>query len=156
MIVTYSPSDTVFSLGESYLVGWNSIAIAPNSNTFSPAMGIRGKHSRVATYDTSATVTLSLPQGSEWNDILSKILLLDQKNGTGRCEIQMKNNTSGVSFASTEAFIVGYSPIVYTNNMATREWKISCLSTSTINSAGDLISFSGLIDAAIGEIISLV
>lgn len=154
-IATYSPKDTLFTICDSHLVGWNSITIAPNTSAFNPVMGIRGKHSRIKSLDSSAIVTLSLPQASEWNDILSQIVILDSTKGTGRLEIQLKNSTNGIQFSSTEAFIVNYSPLVYSGTMNYREWKIHCLSTTTFSSQGEALSLSALLNSAVSGLTSL-
>lgn len=155
MITTYSPKDTIFSIGGSYVVGWNSISITPNTDAFTPVMGIRGKNSRIQSPNSAATIILSLPQASEWNDILSQVVLQDSIKATGRLNLQLNNSTSGIQFASTEAFVVGYPALVYSGTMNYREWKIYCLSTSTYTGSGEVASLSALISSAVSGLTNL-
>ena len=57
---TYSPTDVKLVIGGYTIVGWDNVTIARRSQGFITIPGIRGKHTRVPSGDTSATITLVL------------------------------------------------------------------------------------------------
>lgn len=150
-IVTYNPKDVLFTLGGSYITGWNSFTIS-REPSFLLRKGIRGKHTRIRTYDTSAMITISLPQTSEWNDIFSSIVTNDIASATGRCEITLKDLSGSSFFESREAYIVGFAEVSFDSTIATRNWTIQCLSTTTYNVGGNSKATTQLFDSAVAQL----
>ena len=95
-VTTYSPQDVKLVIGGYTIVGWDSITISRLQETFKVIRGIRGKHTRASSGDTSATLTVSLVQTSPSNSFLTEIHRLDEERGTGRLELTLKDN-SGTS-----------------------------------------------------------
>lgn len=146
-VTTYDPSAVYLSMGESILVGWNSIAINRDSFPILTVKGIRGKHTRTLSYDTSATVRISLPSGSEWNSIFSALLTADLKNGTSRCELMLKDTGGTSLFKSSEAFVTNYADVIFDNNLSERLWIIQCLSTDVYNVGNTTTPAGSLLDS---------
>lgn len=151
-IVTYSPQDVLLTMGGAYVTGWNTLSITRDSNAFRKIAGIRGKHTRTRTYDSSATITLGIPQSSEWNDILSNIVTNDIVSGSQRIEVQLKDASGSSLFSSIEAYVIGYPDVTYDIGVNTRTWTIQCLSTSTYNVGGNSKPTTKLLDSAVSGI----
>lgn len=154
-ITTYDPESVILTLGEAYLVGWNTISIARSKPVSTKYEGIRGKHSRVITYDNSVAVKLTLPMSNYWNDYFSQIVAMDYLYATGRCELQIKDNSGSTLFKSSEAFVTSYADITFDNTISDRVWTIQCLSTDVMNVGGSTKPTSSLLDSITSGISSL-
>jgi len=128
---TYSPSDVKVDIGGYVLAGWDNITLAPTMAGFTPVRGIRGKHTRVQSLDTSATLTITLIQTSPSNDVLSRIHELDRERGTGRISLTLKDFSGRTVVSSSEAYVVSYPEVVFSGGFEYRAWTIFCQSTTT-------------------------
>ena len=63
-VYTYSPSEVQLTFGGYTVTGWQSISITRSVDAFKPVRGIRGKHTRVRSIDTSCTITVTILQTS--------------------------------------------------------------------------------------------
>lgn len=147
MITTYDPEGVFFTLGEQILVGWNSISIARTRPVFNTIYGIRGKHTRTISYDTSAVMKLTLPFSSEWNSYLSDIVTKDIDLGTGRCEINLKDTGGTSLFVTDQAFVTSYADVVFDATITERVWTIQCLTTTIYKVGGTTSPTSSILDA---------
>lgn len=136
-VYTYSPKDVVFILGGYALSGWGSIRISRNSQVYTQVRGIRGKNTRYRNTDTSATITVSILQTEEANDILSEIVDIDRELGTGRIALTIKDGSGTAVISSSEAFIAGYPEVVYSGGFEYRSWTILCNTTSRFEVNGN-------------------
>lgn len=146
-VTTYDPSSVFFTLGESILVGWSSIASARNKLPFNKIEGIRGKHTRTLNYDTSAIIRISLPFSSEWNSIFSEIVTQDLAYATARCEVMLKDTSGTTLVKSSEAYITNYADITFDNSISERVWTIQCMSTDVYTVGGTTSPTSSILDA---------
>lgn len=137
---SYAPKDVMFIVGGYALTGWGSIRISRNSQVFTQVRGIRGKNTRYRNTDTSATITVSILQTEEANDILSNIVDLDSAYGTGRIALTIKDNSGNSIISSSEAFVAGYPEVVYSDGFEYRNWTIICNSTSTFDVKGNTVA----------------
>ena len=151
-IKTFNPADVMFSLGGATIVGWNSISIKRDSPPFTVKKGIRGKHTRIRSYDTSATITISLPQISDWNDVFSSIVTQDTESATGRCEIMLQDYSGSSLFSSTQAYVVDYAETTFDSSIQARAWTIQCLTTDNYFVGGASSPSTNLFDSAIRNI----
>ena len=149
---TYSPSEVILTIGGYQITGWESITIARRVDGFVPVFGIRGKHTRIPTNDTSSFITLPVLQTSQSNEVLSTIHGLDLIEGTGRLAILLKDNSGASVFSSNEAYIVGYPETVFSGTFEYRNWSILCQTTDTFivggNSRPSSSVFDGVFNAA--------
>lgn len=134
---TYAPKDVSFIVGGYALSGWASIRISRNSQVYTQVRGIRGKNTRYRNTDTSATLTVSILQTEEANDILSQIVERDRELGTGRIALTIKDGSGSAVISSSEAFIAGYPEVVYSGGFEYRNWTILCNSTSRFDVYGN-------------------
>lgn len=134
---TYSPKDVILTLSGYQFTGWETITISRSVKGFNTIRGIRGKNTRVRNTDTSATITLSLLQSSQGNDVLSSIHEQDLAFGTGRIVLMLKDNSGRSVFSSNEAFITGFPSSTFSGQFEYRSWEIFAQSTSTYTVGGN-------------------
>lgn len=146
-ITTYGPEKVYLTFGESILTGWNSISIARDSFPILTVKGIRGKHTRTISYDTSATVRLSLPAGSVWNSTFSSFLSGDIINGTARVDLMLKDTGGTSLFKSSQAFVTNFADVVFDNTLSERVWIIQCLTTETYEVGNTTTPAGSLLDS---------
>jgi hypothetical protein len=153
---TYSASDVILTIGGYQITGWESITIARRVDGFVPVFGIRGKHTRIPTNDTSSFITLPILQTSQSNEVLSTIHGLDLIEGTGRLAILLKDNSGASVFSSNEAYIVGYPETVFSGTFEYRNWSILCQTTDTFIVGGNAKGTSSIFDSALSAVSSLL
>ena len=146
-VATYSPSDVVVTFGGYILEDWESITVERSLPSHKIITGIRGKNSRNAVKNTSATVTVELAQTSLANYIFQKIVELDEATGNGRISITIKDTLGGEVFYSDDTFIEAPASRTYSADISTRTWKMNCLS-STYNTSEESVSLSSIFDLA--------
>lgn len=139
-VYSYAPKDVSFIIGGYALTGWGSIRVSRNSQVYAQVRGIRGKNTRYRNTDTSATITISILQTEEANDILSQIVEKDRELGTGRIALTIKDNSGNAVISSSEAFIAGYPEVVYSGGFEYRNWTILCNSTSRFDVNGNTVA----------------
>lgn len=130
-VLTYSPDLVQLIFGGYSVNGWNQITIQRNSEFVKQIRGIRGKHAKEITKDTSCTILLRVPQSSEVNTILGKILDLEEiSQGKVRLEILLKDTGGEAAFMSLECYIGGWPNITYGSELNEVEWKFLCDSSA--------------------------
>lgn len=149
---TYSPSNVQLVIGGYSIAGWDNITIERRAQSFIPVYGIRNKHTRVPSGDTSATLTVSLIQTSPTNDVFSAILDMDVAQGTGRIDLTLKDKSGRSVFASSEAYITGYPSTTYSGDFEYRTWTIFCQTTSTYVVGGNTKPENSLVDSIVNGI----
>jgi len=153
---TYSPKDVILTIGGYQLTGWQSISITRSAKSFTVIRGIRGKNTRIPNKDFSATITISLLQTSQSNDVLSTILIADEENGTARIALTLKDNSGRGVFSSNEAYITGFPAVVYSGQFEYRNWEFFAQTTNTYTLGGNAKSTTGLVNDAISGIGNLI
>ena len=148
-VYTYTPSDVYLIFAGYTAIGWDKITIERSSPVFRHIQGIRGKHTRVRDDDTSCTITLSVMQTSPANEYLSEILALDNKNGTGRMEVSLKDTSGNSKFYSVEAYITGYPSTSFSEDIEYRSWTIFCQTTEYFHVGGNEKPSGSLIKEAL-------
>lgn len=129
-VQTYSPSEVVFTLAGTTISGWDRITIKRSAPSFKMVRGIRNRHTRVRNKDTSATIEIELLGTSSSNDLLTAIVEKDEKFGTGRIELMIKDTLGTFNFNSIEGYITGYADMSFGGDVGTRTWVIECLTSS--------------------------
>jgi len=150
---TFSPSDVKLILGGYTVVGWDNLTTARTQQSFMTIRGIRGKHTRVPSDDTSCTITLTLIQTSPSNDVLSSIHGLDVENGTGRLEILLKDLSGRSVFSTNEGYIVGYPEVTFSAGIEYRTWTMFCQRSSWYV-GGNSKPETSLVDSILGGLAS--
>lgn len=149
---TYSAKDVSLSFGGYQIAGWDSISITRASPSFVTVKGIRGKHTRVPSGDTSATITVSVLQTSPSNDVLSEVHRLDIENGTGRLDVMLKDSSGKSVFSSDEAYITSYPETTFSGGFEYRSWTIYCQTTKSYNVGGNSYPQTNLFNKALDAV----
>lgn len=149
---TYSPTDVKLIIGGYTIAGWDNFTIARRSQGFITIPGIRGKHTRVPSGDTSATITFSVIQTSPSNDVMSAIHELDLIEGTGRISLTLSDLSGRSVFNSNEAYVVGYPEVTFSGQFEYRTWTIFCQTTETYLVGGNTKPETTLADSILGGI----
>jgi len=152
-VYTYSPQEVQLTFGGYTITGWQNLTITRSVDAFKPVRGIRGKHTRVRSIDTSCTITVTILQTSMSNDVLCRIHDLDIEYGSGRIELLLKDMGGTGVFSSAEAYVLGYPEVVYSGEFEYRQWRLFCQNTGnyTIGGNGQTTSiFSNIFNSAAG------
>lgn len=149
-VQTYSPKDVILTIGGYQLTGWQSINISRSVKGFNVIRGIRGKNTRVPNVDTSATITMSLLQTAQGNDVLSRIHELDLDAGTARIALMLKDRSGRSIFSSNEAYITAYPTATFSGQFEYRNWEIFCQTTQSYVVGGNARPATDLLDSALG------
>ena len=152
-VYTYSPQEVQLTFGGYTITGWQNLTITRSADAFKPVRGIRGKHTRVRSIDTSCTITVTILQTSMSNDVLCRIHDLDLEYGSGRIELLLKDMGGTGVFSSAEAYVLGYPEVVYSGEFEYRQWRLFCQNTGnyTIGGNGQTTSiFSNIFNSAAG------
>lgn len=150
-VQTYNPKDVILTIGGYQLTGWQSITISRTVKGFTVIRGIRGKNTRVKNVDTSATLTISLLQTSQGNDVLSSIHGLDLEEGTARISLMLKDRSGRSVFSSNEAYITGYPTAPFSGQFEYRNWEFFAQTTDTYTVGGNAKPATDLLDRALSE-----
>lgn len=153
---TYSPKDVSLMIGSYTISGWDSISVQRSQKTFIPAKGIRGKHTRVGTKDTSATLSIVLMASSPTNDVFSQIVSNDVDLSTGRLAVTLKDMSGKSVFMSIEGYFTGYPVKTFTNVIGQVTWEIFCQTTVSYVVGGNTRPSTSLFDKALNEATSFV
>lgn len=149
---TYSPRDVLLIIGGYQLTGWQSISVNRTVKGFTVVRGIRGKNTRVKNVDTSATITISLLQTEQGNDVLSYIHELDLDEGTARIALTLRDKSGRSVFSSNEAYITGYPTATFSGQFEYRNWEFFAQTTSTYTVGGNAKPTTDLLDRGLSEI----
>jgi len=152
-IYTYSPSDIMLTVSGYTITGFDRIAVQRNSPPFKQIKGIRGQNTRVRNRDTSCTVTVDLIQTSLANDVLSELLDKDLQTNSVRLSLSLTDTLGNSKIESSECYVSTFPELVFTNDIQLRRWTLTCLSTSTFNTAGNArLGGNSFMDAVKGAV----
>ena len=158
-VLTYSPEEVEQIFGGYSVDGWNRISIQRNTEFVKQIRGIRGKHAKEVSRDTSCTILLTIPQSTEVNSILGQILEIEETSkGKVRLEIMLKDVSGGSVFTSVECYIGGWPNITYGAELGDIEWKFLCDSSKwgMRGSEANKNSISDMISGAFGSVTSTI
>jgi len=102
------------------------IKIASDSAKFEDVVGVDGEVTRVQQHDGRATITISLMQSSEMNDVLSALLLRDTNtpNGAGVGAFLMKDLQGTTLERGSAAWVKGFPERENGKKVGSRTWEI--------------------------------
>lgn len=132
---TYAPNQitvviTQESSGIAHVVSGYSedsiVEIQRSAETFTMYTGADNTTTRVYNANTSATITLSLQQTSQSNDILSRLYENDAASLSSDTmfTIQIKDNSGRSNYFSDDAYVGVVPNSAFSNSMNTRDWVI--------------------------------
>lgn len=149
-VFSYSPKDVILTIGGYQVTGWQQITIT-RAKGIRTIKGIRGKHTRDISRDTSATLSFTLLQSTQANEVMSYIHETDLTEGTGRISLILKDNSGKSVFSSDEGYITGYPTVTFTGQFENRPWEIFCQTTKSFIVGGNQRPSTGLFDSALNE-----
>lgn len=154
-VFSYSPKDVILLIGGYQITGWQRITINRAKGVI-PIKGIRGKHTRVISTDTSATLSFTLMQSVQANEVMSYIHESDLQKGTGRISLTLKDNSGKSVFSSDEGYILSYPAVTFSGQYEDRPWELFLQSTQSYIVAGNQRPSTGLLDSALSGVSNFV
>lgn len=148
---SYSPTDVTLAFGGYVLTGWNTINIQRVYAGMTAVDGINGKNTRVRNNNTAAVINFSCLQTGEANDILSQIHALDLQTGSARISLTLKDLSGSSIFTSSEAYILQYPEVVFSDSFEFRVWTLKC-NTSEWFVGGNLKADTSIFNSVLGSI----
>lgn len=139
-IATYNPGDVLLKIAGFTVVDWDTINLKRNSEAFTLIKGIRGKNTRARSLDTSLSISIETGSSSLTNDVLSEIVRQDLINGTGRCQISLKDLSGSTEVHSETGFVLNLAEMQFAAEIGTRKWEIACLDSYTVTAGGNVKS----------------
>lgn len=155
-VLSYSPKDVVLIIAGYQITGWERISIQRVKKSFTTIPGIRGKNTRVSSRDTSASLSFTILQTSQSNEVLSYIHELDIGESTGRLAITLKDLSGKSVFSSEQAYITGYPTVAYSGQFEYRAWDIFCETTKSFTVAGNSRPLTNLFDGVVSDVSDFV
>lgn len=149
---TYSPTDVTLAFGGYVLTGWNTINIQRVYSGFIPVDGINNKNTRVRNTNTAAVINFSCLQTGDANDLLSQLHALDLQTGAVRIALTLKDLSGSSIFTSSEAYILGYPEVVYSDSFEWRVWTLRCTSSEEYLVGGNTRPNTSLFDSTLNSI----
>lgn len=137
ILSTYSPEDVVLVIanGEfSHVLNGFADGTFVNITREVPAstlyVGSDLSNARVVRANKASTVTVSLHQASESNDVLSQLLTNDEisRDNTWLFSLTIKDNTGRSLYFSPQAFISQEPDRTFSTGIENRDWGIQCVS----------------------------
>lgn len=132
----YSPNDITVTLtrddGFVHIVSGYSedtmVSVEPMAEAFNMYTSADNKSTLIFNANKTATVTLTLNQTSETNDVLSQAYeeFVATKSPSKLFTISVKDNNGRSLYVSPQAFIGKRPTAVFANSMQNREWTLLC------------------------------
>lgn len=126
----WDPNAVVVTVGDFIISGYapdTFVNVAPTTDVFTLQTGAGGEKARVISQDDSATLTLTLMEGSASNDDLSTLLKLGRNAGITAADIvpvQVERLYGTTLIKCTLGFVAAWPEVGMSADGPTREWKI--------------------------------
>lgn len=124
---TYDPSQVSVIIGGHIVGGFadnTKIRVARDEDAYSLHTGVDGEGTRAKTNNKSGTITISLLQSSESNDVLSAYVAADEISNGGLFSAMIKDNSGTSLYAAETAYIQKYPDSEFSKEPTVREWII--------------------------------
>lgn len=159
ILSTYSPEDVVIVLANdsfSHVITGYADGSFINITREVPAstlyVGSDLSNARVIRANKASTVTVSLHQASESNDVLSQLLSNDEqaRDNTWLFSLTIKDNTGRSLYFSPQAFISIEPDRSFSTGIENRDWGLQCVSLQGVTGGNGKFSTDGA--AALGQL----
>lgn len=136
ILASYSPEDVVIVIttnGFSHTINGYAdggfVSISRLVLGSEPYSGADVTNARVVRANKNATITMSLAQTSESNDILSQLLKNDSisRDSTWLFSVLVKDNTGRSQYFSRQCYIGGHPDSSFSTAIDSRDWLIHCV-----------------------------
>lgn len=154
----YSPEDiTVLVAGIIPITGFIAgtfVNISKDLSVYSSARTSDGHVARLYNNDQTYTITLTLQNTSESNELLNKLLLIDEITQRGKFPLLIKDQLGSSLFFSTTSWIEGVPDVTYGQEITERTWTIR--SSQAVNTVGGNADASSLIEDVLNTVAASV
>lgn len=155
-LATYSPEDVnVLIAGVLTVTGMAAgsfLTISKNLQPFSSQRTSDGVVGRLANKDDTYTISLTLHQGSEDNDFITKLSLLDQTLYKGKFPIFIKDLKGTSFFFATTAWVEQYPDQEFGDTIGTRTWVFRAV--GAVTNVGSNVEPSGILKDLVNTVIA--
>jgi len=128
-IATYDPSKVVLSVGGAEINGYADgefINVDRANDTFNKSTGADNRTVRIKQNDFSGSITITLSQTSESNNILSAFMILDETTNDGIVPVLIKDLLGSSVYVSAYAWVRKPPAGAYGKDDSNREWVLDC------------------------------
>lgn len=157
-LASYSPEDiTVLVAGVLPLTGFvsgNFVNISKDIQPLSSTRTSDGEVARLYNNDQTFTITITLHNTAESNEVLTKLWLLDEITQRGKFPLLIKDQLGSSLFFSATSWIEGIPDTTYGSEITERTWTIRS-SQAVINIGGNA-SASSLIEDLLNTVTAAV
>ena len=159
LLATYSPEDVVIVITQgtvshvvSGYVDGTFLTITRNVPYAELYQGSDVSNMRILRRNKAATVTVSLHNGSNSNDVFSQLQVVDEQtaNSQGLFSMQIKDTSGRSIYHANQCFIGNYPDSTFSNGADSRDWTIVCtrleqtIGGNALVDPSDLASIRGL------------
>jgi len=126
----YAPNDISITVAGLYTVtGYADgtfVNIRKDTQQISTIRAMDGTIARIKSPDTGWKVEITLAQSSTANDVFSIFWNADKATGFGKFPLFIKDSNGTTMFMAASAWVEIIPDIVFSNQMETRTWTLSC------------------------------
>jgi hypothetical protein len=139
-LYTFDPNQTTVTWGPYIITGFAEspmLTVVLDKPRWNTEDDVHGNSIRYGVKSTTATITLTLTQGSPSNDTLTLVSKLDNQFGTGALPFTIKDNSGTSEFKTLRAYVENTPSATFANTTGNnREW--------TLKAVGVDYNFGGL------------
>lgn len=121
----YDPAQVKVTFGGHVVQGYADgtfVEVARNEQSFSLQVGTDGEGTRSKTNNKSGTVTLTLMQSSQSNDVLSGFSLADELSSAGVFPLSVVDKSGKTIVAAETAWIQKPADVEFSREATSRQW----------------------------------
>lgn len=129
-VKTYDPRNVQIICGGVPISGFADgtfVSVASDEDLYNKTVGADGEVSRARSNNRAATVTLTLKQTSQSNDVLSAFAAADAASNGGVFPLMIKEIGTGSTLVFAQAaWIQAYPNVDYSKDIEDRAWVLAC------------------------------
>lgn len=150
---TYSAKHVNCTLATATIKGWGEedmIEVSRDEGRYVKTVGADGRVSRSFIASTAGTITLTVMQTSEANEVLTGLLLTDETTLKGQFFVMIRDTIGGSVYQANDAWIQGPPTVTLKKGIEEYTWTIECSDLSMVIAGGQ----GGFISEAVNTISS--
>ena len=126
-LASYNPADVTVSVGGGTITGFADgtfVLVAMDEDAFTKQQGADGEGGRSKSNNYGGSITITLMQTSDGNDILSSLALADRLTSAGLFPIMVKDSNGRSLAVAENAWVRKSADAEYGKELGSREWVI--------------------------------
>jgi len=126
---TYIPKEVSIIVGTRPASGFADgafVKVERANDAFTMKEGADGEVTRAKTSSRAGTITVTLIQGSSFNDYLSTLAQVDELTGNGTVPVMVRDAKGTTLFASPAAWLRKMPETEFAKEVGIREWVFDC------------------------------